>query len=90
MRAGASISDTLVSYPDIPAFVSQMIKIGEETGKLDFILQATARFYRQEVDSTVDNLINLIEPIMILTLGLGVGVLVASILIPIYNISSSI
>ncbi|MEK7090103.1 MAG: type II secretion system F family protein, partial [Patescibacteria group bacterium] len=90
VRAGASISDTLVRYPDIPAFVSQMIRIGEETGKLDFILQTTARFYRQEVDGTVDNLINLIEPIMILILGGGVGVLGASILIPIYNISSSI
>ena len=90
VRAGAAISDTLIRYPDIPAFVSQMIKIGEETGKLDFILLTTAKFYRQEVDGAVDNLINLIEPIMILVLGLGVGVLVASILIPIYNISTSI
>lgn len=90
VKAGASISETLIRYPDIPAFVSQMIKIGEETGKLDYILQTTAKFYRQEVDSAVDNLINLIEPIMILALGLGVGVLVASILIPIYNISTSI
>ena len=90
VKAGAAISDTLIRYPDIPAFVSQMIKIGEETGKLDFILQTTAKFYRREVDGAVDNLINLIEPIMILVLGLGVGVLVASILIPIYNISTSI
>lgn len=90
VKAGASISETLVRYPDIPNFVSQMIRIGEETGKLGYILQTTAKFYRQEVDSAVDNLINLIEPIMILLLGLGVGVLVSSILIPIYNISTSI
>lgn len=90
VRAGSSISGALVVYPEVPKLVSQMVKVGEETGKLDFILRTLAKFYTQEVNVAVDNLVNLIEPILILILGLGVGVLVASILIPIYNISSAI
>ncbi|MDP2676443.1 MAG: type II secretion system F family protein [bacterium] len=90
VRAGASISEALFVYPEVPRLVSQMIKVGEETGKLDFILATLSKFYRQEVNNAVDNLINLIEPILILVLGLGVGLLVASVIVPIYNISSSI
>ena len=67
-----------------------MIRIGEETGKLDFTLKTLARFYRNEVYNTVENLVSLIEPVMIIFLGLAVGFLVASVLIPIYNISTSI
>lgn len=90
VRAGASISEALFVYSEVPRLVSQMIKVGEETGKLDFILATLSKFYQQEVNNAVDNLINLIEPIMILVLGLGVGLLVASVIVPIYNISSSI
>ncbi len=67
-----------------------MTKIGEETGKLGQILKTLSNFYRREVNDAVDTLIGLIEPAMIVFLGLGVGILVASVLIPIYNISSSI
>lgn len=90
VRAGASISDSLFVYPEVPRLVSQMIKVGEETGKLDFILVTLSKFYRQEVNIAVDNLINLIEPMLILVLGGGVGLLVASVIVPIYNISSAI
>ncbi|PIR70043.1 MAG: hypothetical protein COU46_03560 [Candidatus Niyogibacteria bacterium CG10_big_fil_rev_8_21_14_0_10_42_19] len=89
VRSGASISDSLARYSEVPTLVTQMIKVGEETGKLDFILKTTSKFYTQEVNYAVDALVTLIEPLMILLLGAGVGVLVASILIPIYNISSS-
>lgn len=87
VKSGAPISDALSRYGEVPLLVSQSIKIGEETGKLDFILSTLAKFYRREVDNAVDNLVGLIEPVMIVLLGLGVGVLVAAILIPIYNIS---
>jgi len=89
VKTGSSISSSLAKYDEIPMLVSQMIRIGEETGKLDFILETMARFYRREVDNAVDNMVNLIEPVMIILLGLGVGVLVVSILVPIYNISTS-
>jgi type IV pilus assembly protein PilC len=68
----------------------QMIKVGEETGKLGFVLDTMARFYRREVNGAVDTLVGLIEPIMIVVLGLCVGVLLTSVLVPIYNIASNI
>src|SRR3989344_1015958 len=88
-KGGAPISEALSRWEDIPPLVTQMIKIGEETGKLDFMLKTMARFYRREVENTVDNLVGLIEPVMIIILGLGVGILVVSVLLPIYNISST-
>ena len=62
---------------------------GEETGSLSEILKTLADFYRREVNNAVDTLIGLIEPIMIVLLGLGVGVLLASVLMPIYNMTSA-
>lgn len=89
VKSGSPISEALSRYAEVPLLVSQSIRIGEETGKLDFILATLAKFYRREVDNAVDNMVGLIEPVMIIALGLGVGVLVAAILIPIYNISTS-
>jgi type IV pilus assembly protein PilC len=68
----------------------QMVKIGEETGELGTILDTLAKFYQREVITSVDTLVDLIEPVMIVMLGLGVAFLLASVLIPIYNISSAI
>ncbi|MCH7882945.1 type II secretion system F family protein [Patescibacteria group bacterium] len=87
VRAGSSISDALARYEDIPPLVSQMIRVGEETGQLNNILSTLARFYTREVNNTLDRIVSLIEPILIIVLGLGVGLIVAAILVPIYNIS---
>ena len=90
VKGGAQISEAFARHKDMPALVIQMIKIGEETGKLGFMLKTMARFYRKEVENTVDSMVGLIEPIMIILLGLGVGILVVSVLMPIYNLSSAI
>lgn len=90
VKAGRSFSDSISDYKDIPTIMSQMIKVGEETGKLSDILSTLATFYRREVTNSVDTLISLIEPAMIVLLGLGVGTLLASVLIPIYNITGAI
>lgn len=89
VKGGSMISDSLSKHKDIPSLFSQMIRIGEETGKLDYILKSLAGFYKRDVDNMVDNLVTLIEPILILALGLGVGLLVAAVLIPIYNLSTA-
>ena len=68
----------------------QMIKIGEETGKLDFILDTLPTFYEREVDQSLETLVGLIEPAMIIVLGVGVGILLASVLMPIYNIALAV
>lgn len=90
VKAGKSVSDALSEYPEIPGVMTQMAKVGEETGNLGSILETLAKFYRREVHTAVDTLINLIEPAMIVLLGLGVGTLLAAVLIPIYNIAGAI
>ena len=89
VRGGRSFADAISEYPEIPGVLAQMVKVGEETGSLGSILNTLANFYRREVNNAVDTLIGLIEPVVIVMLGLGVGVLLASVLMPIYNLSSS-
>lgn len=88
VRGGSSVSKAMSNYPEIPGIMVQMIKVGEETGELGKILATLAKFYRREVQTAVDTLVDLIEPIMIVALGVGVGILLAAVLLPIYNISS--
>lgn len=90
VKSGSSLSDAMGKYPQVPAIMVQMIKVGEETGSLGSILKTLADFYKREVDDAIDTMIGLIEPAMIVLLGLGVGVLLTSVLVPIYNIASSI
>ena len=90
IKGGSSISEALSKYPEVPLMVVQMIRTGEETGKLNFMLKTLGRFYKKEVDNTVDTLVSLIEPVMIVVLGGAVGILLISILGPIYNITAGI
>jgi len=89
VKAGRSFADALAEYPEIPGVLAQMVKVGEETGSLAEIMGTLAVFYRREVNNAVDTLIGLIEPVMIVLLGLGVGVLLASVLMPIYSMTSN-
>ncbi len=90
VKAGRSFADAISEYPEIPGVLAQMVKVGEETGSLAEIIGTLAVFYRREVNNAVDSLIGLIEPAMIVVLGLGVGVLLASVLMPIYNMTGNI
>jgi len=89
VKGGHSFADAIGEYPEIPGVLAQMSKVGEETGNLGSILTTLARFYNREVENAVDVLIDLIEPVMIVALGLGVGFLLASVLIPIYNMTAT-
>ncbi len=90
VKAGKALSDVLSSHRDIPSIMVQMVKVGEETGQLGPILKTLARYYDREVDQAVDTLVDMIEPIMIVVLGVGVGILMASVLVPIYNLAGSL
>lgn len=90
VKGGASISDSLARHPEIPGIMSAMVRVGEETGELGQILDTLAKFYNREVSTAVDTLVGLIEPLMIVLLGLGVGVLLAAVLLPIYNLAAAI
>ncbi len=88
IKSGSSVSGVLAKHEEIPGIMIQMIKVGEESGKLGFVLNTLAKFYQREVDNEVDTLVGLIEPAMIVMLGLAVGVLLTSVLVPIYNVAS--
>jgi type IV pilus assembly protein PilC len=90
VKGGSSLSTSFSQYNEIPSILVQMIKVGEETGELGSILKTMAKFYQREVVNAVDTLVDLIEPVMIVILGLGVGILLASVLMPIYNIASTV
>lgn len=90
VKGGSSISEALSKYQEIPPMVVQMIRTGEETGKLSFMLKTLGKFYKKEVDNAVETLVSLIEPVMIVVLGGAVGILLISILGPIYNITAGI
>lgn len=87
---GKSISESLVKYQEFPPMVTQMVRVGEQTAELDTILLKLATFYEKEVDAKVDTLSSLLEPIIMVILGIGVGLLVAGVLLPIYNLASTV
>lgn len=90
IKGGTAVSAALGSYDEIPGIMIQMMKVGEETGELGSILKTLSRFYRREVNNAVDTMVDLIEPAMIVLLGIGVAVLLAAVLMPIYNITGGI
>ncbi|MHB8660528.1 MAG: type II secretion system F family protein [Minisyncoccota bacterium] len=90
VKGGSSISDALGKHPDIPGIMVAMTRVGEETGELGKILMTLAKFYNREVQNAVDTLVGLIEPVMIVALGLGVGILLAAVLMPIYSLAGAI
>jgi type IV pilus assembly protein PilC len=89
VKEGSALSEAMSQYKEIPNMMTQMIKVGEETGQLGNILKSLSNFYQREVKNAVDTLVGLIEPVMIVGLGIGVGVLLAAVLMPIYNIASA-
>ncbi|MEX0930161.1 MAG: type II secretion system F family protein, partial [Candidatus Paceibacterota bacterium] len=88
VRGGNALSASFSQYEEMPGIMVQMIKVGEETGELGSLLDTLSKFYEREVSNSVDNLVSMIEPMMILVLGVGVGVLLAAVLMPIYNLAS--
>ena len=90
VKGGSTLSDAMGRYPEIPNIMVQMSKVGEESGELGNILKTLAKFYQREVTNAVDVMIGLIEPAMIIALAVGVGFLLAAVLMPIYNIAGGI
>ncbi|MFA6272953.1 MAG: type II secretion system F family protein [Candidatus Paceibacterota bacterium] len=90
VKGGSTLSDAMGRYPEIPSIMVQMSKVGEESGELGTILKTLAKFYQREVSNAVDVMIGLIEPAMIIALAVGVGILLTSVLMPIYDIAGGI
>lgn len=85
VEEGNSISTLFLESPAVPVMVSQMLVVGEKTGRLEEILNRLGDFYSREVENSVQGLVTLIEPLIMVVLGLAVGVMVAAIILPIYQ-----
>ncbi|MFH0892302.1 MAG: type II secretion system F family protein [Candidatus Falkowbacteria bacterium] len=86
---GNSISSVFVHSDQVPSMVSQMLKIGEKTGRLDMVLERITDFYTREVNNIIANLMTLMEPIIMVTMGVGVGIMVAAIIMPMYQMATN-
>ncbi len=90
VEKGITMGDAMEASEIFPPLVIEMVKIGEQTGKLDESLLKASEYYEREVDQTVKTLSTLLEPIIMVILALGVGFLIFSIITPIYNLITSI
>lgn len=90
VEKGISIGDAMAAFDIFPPILVQMVKIGEQTGKLDDSLLRVSEYFEREVDGTVKTLTTAMEPFIMIVLGIGVSFLIISIITPIYNLTSSI
>ena len=91
IKKGGTINEIIADYPKLfPPVVVQMIAVGEQTGELDYVLEELAEFYEGEIDQTMNNLPAIIEPVLILTLGLVVGAMAEEVIMPMSALTSAI
>ncbi|MCH7541899.1 type II secretion system F family protein [Patescibacteria group bacterium] len=89
VEKGTTLSKALERFEEFPPIIPQMASVGEETGKMDEVLGKVAHFFELEVEQQVKNLTTALEPIIMIVLGVLVGLLMVSILLPIYNITAA-
>jgi len=85
VQEGVPIAQPLIENPAFPPMVSQMVKIGEETGELEKMLGKIADFYEDEVDAAIQSLTSIIEPLMMIGVGLMVGVIIIAMYMPMFK-----
>jgi len=90
IRRGQSFAQALTSIPYFPPLVSQLVSIGEATGRLDELLLKVSDFYSREVEDMVGNLVELIQPALMILIGVLVALLFASILLPLFSLSQAV
>lgn len=90
VEKGVSVGDAMGAYTIFPPILVQMVKIGEQTGKLDESLLKVSEYFEREVEQTVKTLTTAMEPFIMIVLGVSVAFLIISIVTPIYNLTSSI
>jgi type IV pilus assembly protein PilC len=85
VHEGVPIAQPLIENPVFPPMVSQMVKIGEETGELEKMLTKIADFYEEEVDAAVSSLTSIIEPLMMIGVGIMVGIILIAMYLPMFK-----
>jgi len=90
LKAGSTLSQNLSPYPEIfPPMVTEMIMVGEEAGKMNEMLKELAEYYAGEVDSTMKNFSTIIEPVIIIIMGLMVGAIAVAVIMPMYSLAQN-
>ena len=90
VKNGRQLSAVIEENPIFPPIVAQMLSVGEETGQTDSVLLKVADFYDEEVDTAIDGLSSIIEPVMIVIMGSMVGLIAASVMVPIANLANTV
>jgi type II secretory pathway component PulF len=90
VEKGVSMGDALASYPLFPPLLIQLVKVGEQTGKVDETLGKASEYFEREVDGKVKTLTTAMEPFIMVVLGIAVAFLIISVITPIYSLISSI
>ncbi len=90
VEGGESVAAAFLKTKEIPPMVSQMLLVGEQTGRLDVVLDKLANFYAREIENLLGKLAVLIEPLVIIILGIGIGLVVVGIILPMYNLAKAI
>lgn len=89
VKGGQRIASVMAKKLVIPPMLTNMLSVGEETGRVDQVLMKLADFYQTELDNQVKGMVSLIEPVLMVVLGIGVGIIVSAVLLPMYNMASS-
>jgi type IV pilus assembly protein PilC len=89
VNEGSSVSSVFMSSREMPKMIPQMMAIGEKTGNLDTVLEKISVFYSRELAAKLANLGVIIEPLIMMILAVGVGIMVAAIILPMYNVATS-
>jgi len=89
VKGGTALSSTLTDQPTFLPLVPQMVLIGEKSGAMDQMLERIATYYEDEVDEEIKNISTLIEPVMMIFMGVAIGGVIAAILLPIYSLVGS-
>ena len=90
VKGGKSLGDAIENDPNFLPIVSNMIKIGEQSGAIEQMMSKVADYYEKEVDTEVANISSIIEPVMMIALGIVAFIIVAAVLLPIYGLAGNI
>lgn len=86
---GNSLTTVFATTPEVPTMLTQMLAVGEETGALQEVLRRLSGFYGREVENLVTGMVTLIEPVIMVVMGVAVGVMVSAIILPMYSLASA-
>jgi type IV pilus assembly protein PilC len=86
---GMSFAAAVNKHSEVPRLVGQLLETGEEAGKVEEILQKISEFYSREVSNTINKMMSLLEPVIMVTLGIGVGLIIVAIIMPMYKLAGA-